>query len=182
MLDPRTVLNIQTIVYTIYVLAIMSLVGWFAYNVTRTTAVRPVRAGAFYTYVLILVVIGVSLHLFTRAAIPWKEMDLKGTEVQADQTFEIEVADHRFKLPQDKLVIKKGQIVRFNVLSRDLTYGFGLFRPDNTMLWQMQVLPGHLNQFAWLFDVPGTYTIRSTEYSGPKGLDMTLEDAVVVTE
>ena len=53
---------------------------------------------------------------------------------------------------------------------RDLTYGFGLFRPDNSMVFQMQVVPGHRNDILWQFDRPGVYTIRSTEYSGPAGI------------
>ena len=56
----------------------------------------------------------------------------------------------------------------FTVTSSDLTYGFGLFRPDNSMLFQMQVVPGHRNDILWQFDKPGVYTIRSTEYSGPR--------------
>jgi cytochrome c oxidase subunit 2 len=68
----------------------------------------------------------------------------------------------------------------FNVRSKDLTYGFGLFRSDNTMVFQMQVIPGHLNDILWKFDKPGIYTIRSTEYSGPKGAQMILKDVVEV--
>ncbi len=70
--------------------------------------------------------------------------------------------------------------VMFNVTSEDLTYGFGLFRSDNSMVFQMQVVPGHKNDILWKFDKPGVYTIRSTEYSGPKGPFMIVKDAVEV--
>ena len=50
------------------------------------------------------------------------------------------------------MIIKKGEIVRFNVTSEDLTYGFGLFRADNSMLFQMQVLPGYVNDILWRFE------------------------------
>ena len=46
------------------------------------------------------------------------------------------------------------------------------------MLFQMQVVPGHRNDVLWHFDHPGVYTIRSTEYSGPKGVVMIVKDAV----
>lgn len=75
-----------------------------------------------------------------------------------------------------------GEIVVFDVTSKDLTYGFGLFREDNTMLFQMQVVPGHRNDIMWKFVKPGLYTIRSTEYSGPKGIAMIVENAVEVIE
>jgi heme/copper-type cytochrome/quinol oxidase subunit 2 len=50
------------------------------------------------------------------------------------------------------------------------------------MLFQMQVLPGHTNDILWRFDRPGRYTIRSTEYSGWKGIRMIVPDAVEVIE
>ena len=62
--------------------------------------------------------------------------------------------------------------VPFMGASKDLTYGFGLFRQDNSMVFQMQVLPGHVNDLLWQFDRAGVYTIRSTEYSGPAGVAM----------
>jgi cytochrome c oxidase subunit 2 len=83
-------------------------------------------------------------------------------------------------MPSEKLVIKVNEKVLFDVRSEDLTYGFGLFRSDNSMLFQMQVVPGHKNDLLWKFDREGVYTIRSTEYSGPKGIFMILKDAVVV--
>ncbi len=49
------------------------------------------------------------------------------------------------------------------------------------MLFQMQVVPGHRNDIMWEFLQPGIYTIRSTEYSGPKGAQMILNDVVEVT-
>jgi cytochrome c oxidase subunit 2 len=70
--------------------------------------------------------------------------------------------------------------VLFDVTSNDLTYGFGLFRQDHSMVFQMQVVPGHRNDILWRFEKPGLYSIRSTEYSGPKGTDMILENAVEV--
>jgi len=85
-------------------------------------------------------------------------------------------------LPSEKLIINTNDKVMFNVISEDLTYGFGLFREDNTMMFQMQVLPGHNNDILWYFDRPGVYTIRSTEYSGPKGIGMIEKNVVEVID
>jgi len=178
----QMVLNGQTVAYTIYVLAIFSVMGWFAYRVTRTNPGDGVRPRWFWTFFVMLVIAGVSLHLLTHYTIPWKEVDIRSAEITPDQSFNIRVANHQFHFPADKLVIKKGQYVRFDVRSDDLTYGFGLFRPNNSMLFQMQVVPGHSNQIVWHFDEPGTFTVRSTEYSGPNGVDMIKKDAVVVTQ
>jgi cytochrome c oxidase subunit 2 len=107
-------------------------------------------------------------------------MDLKRSEITPDKTFNITVKDHQFIMPSEKLVINVNDKVLFDVRSEDLTYGFGLFRSDNSMLFQMQVVPGHRNDLLWHFDREGVYTIRSTEYSGPKGAFMILKDAVQV--
>ncbi|MBI5021725.1 MAG: cytochrome C oxidase subunit II [Ignavibacteriales bacterium] len=182
MIDSKTVLLGQTIAYTLYVLAIMLVVGWFAYKVTRDKGTNQIKPALFYSFVGLLVVIGVSLHIATHETIPWKPMDLNRAEIQADREFNISVADHKFLLPSEKLMIKTNEKVRFNVTSNDLTYGFGLFRKDNSMVFQMQVIPGHNNDILWQFDRAGVYSIRSTEYSGWKGITMIVRDAVEVTD
>jgi cytochrome c oxidase subunit II len=107
-------------------------------------------------------------------------MDLNRGDYDPDKTFNITVEDHKFILPSEKLIINCNDLVLFDVTSNDLTYGFGLFRQDNTMLFQMQVVPGHRNDILWEFNKPGLYTIRSTEYSGPKGVFMIEKDVVEV--
>jgi len=180
MVDSSVVLWGQTIAYTLYVIAIMLVMAWFGYQITRGSKKSIVKPALFYTFVAFLVVVGVSLHLVTKATIPWKPIDLNRSEYKADKTFEISIRDHEFILPADTLYIDKGDLVLFNVTSDDLTYGFGLFRQDNSMLFQMQVLPGHLNDILWKFEKSEVFSIRSTEYSGPKGYNMYLKDVVVV--
>jgi cytochrome c oxidase subunit II len=182
MVDSKIVLMGQTFAYTFYVLAIMVLMGYFAYRVTRNGTGKEFKPSIFYTFVGFLVVLGVSLHLITHATIPWKPMDLNRAEIKADKEFNVVMGEHKFELPAEKILIKKNDKVRFNVVSRDLTYGFGLFRKDNSMVFQMQVIPGHNNDILWQFDKTDVYSIRSTEYSGPKGINMILRDAVTVTE
>jgi cytochrome c oxidase subunit 2 len=179
MIDSTMVLTGQTIAYTLYCLVIILLVAWFALRITKgkSSAVKP---ALFYTFVGFLTVLGVSLHIITYNTIPWAEMDLNRTEYTPDKTFNITVRNHKFFLPSEKLIINVNDKVLFDVRSEDLTYGFGLFRSDNSMLFQMQVVPGHRNDILWHFDREGVYTIRSTEYSGPKGVHMILEDAVQV--
>jgi cytochrome c oxidase subunit II len=181
MVDSSVVLYGQTLAYTLYCLAIILLVGWFGYRVTRGEGGTTVRPVVFYSFVGLLVVLGVSLHIITYNTIPWTKMDLHRGDYTPDRSFAISVADHAFRLPSEKLLIRCGETVRFEVTSRDLTYGFGLFRQDHSMLFQMQVVPGHRNDILWKFDKPGVYTIRSTEYSGPKGAFMIVKDAVEVS-
>jgi cytochrome c oxidase subunit 2 len=180
--DPKTVLFGQTLGYTLYCIAIILLVGWFGWRLTHAGKGRGVKPGVFYAFVALLAVLGFSLHITTSLTIPWVKPDLHRASIQADRFFPIKVADHRFELPVDRLLARVGETVRFDVVSADLTYGFGVFRPDNTMVFQMQVVPGHKNDVLWKFSEPGLYTIRSTEYSGPKGVGMVVKDAIEVLE
>lgn len=182
MVDSTTVLNGQTIVYTIYALVIILVMAWFAYRVTKKGKANIVKPGLFYAFVAMLTVIGVSLHIVTYNTIPWVPMDLNRAEIKADKTFDIEVEDHRFILPGQKMKVAVGEKVLFDVTSNDLTYGFGVFREDNTLVFQMQVVPGHRNDILWQFANPGLYTIRSTEYSGPKGIALIEKNVIEVVE
>ncbi len=171
------------IVYTIYAFSIISFVGWFAYRITKKpesykTWLTP---KVFYTYLAILVMIGVGIHILTYNKIPWVAWELKRHKIKPDRVFNITVENHQFILPEETpITIKCGEVVKFNVVSRDLTYGFGLFRPDNTMVFQMQVVPGHNNELLWQFHEEGTFYVLSTEYSGPKGARMKVPDAFKV--
>jgi cytochrome c oxidase subunit 2 len=181
MVESSLVLAGQTAAYTFYVLVMMSVMAWFAYRVTRPGGSEGLKPALFYTWVGFLTVCGVSLHIITYNTIPWAPLDLNRAEIRPDREFTITVEQHQFTLPAEKLQAACGEKVLFNVVSKDLTYGFGLFRPDHSMVFQMQVLPGHPNDLLWVFDRAGVYSIRSTEYSGPAGIRMVVPDAVVVT-
>jgi len=182
MVDSNLVLNGQTIAYSLYCLAILLLMAWFGYKISRSGKSSAVSNALFYSFVGFLIILGVSLHIVTYNTIPWASMDLNRANIKPDKTFAITMEKHRFNLPCEKLMIDCHDKVLFDVTSNDLTYGFGVFRSDNTMVMQMQVVPGHRNDILWQFDVPGIYTIRSTEYSGPAGSQMILKDVIEVKE
>jgi len=204
--DSAGVLELLKLVYTIYVFAVMALMVWFARGVTNPAGKpRIVKPATFYMYVGLLIFVGVSIHIFTFNKIPWVETDFKRHTIEKDPSFDkskqmynIVVkqnkdksspnhGEQKFYLPQERLnangqlEIECGKYVVFDVVSEDLTYGFGLFRQDNSMVTQMQVVPGSRNDLMWQFHKNGTYHIQSTEYSGPKGgRHMKLTNAVVV--
>ncbi|MGE0018740.1 MAG: hypothetical protein AB7S72_03670 [Draconibacterium sp.] len=182
MVDSSVVLAGQTLAYTFYCSVIILLMIWFGVKVTSEGKSTKVSPKVFYSFVVFLAVLGVSLHMITFNTIPWVSTDVNMKKIVADRTFEITVEDHEFKLPSEKLKCQINEVVKFSVTSNDLTYGFGLFREDNSMVMQMQVVPGHKNDILWKFSKSGVYTIRSTEYSGPKGAAMIVKDAVEVVE
>jgi cytochrome c oxidase subunit 2 len=113
--------------------------------------------------------------------VPWQEW-LFWSEPTPDQTVRVEFGDYEIRLPAEGIEAQVGQYVEFVATTADVTYGLGVFRPDNTMVFQMQVLPGRENHIIWKFDQPGSYDMRSTEYSGPRHSEMYVHDAIRVTQ
>jgi cytochrome c oxidase subunit 2 len=96
-------------------------------------------------------------------------------------TITIQVENYHFTFPGQPITIPLGVVVRFVVVSHDVTYGFGVFRKDGTMVFQMQVVPQpYTNTILWVFDQPGMYDVRSTEYSGPLNPTMYVPNAILV--
>lgn len=113
--------------------------------------------------------------------IPWQKWML-WSRPAPDRSFTVEYEDYQIRLPSGGIEAQVGEYVEFVATSADVTYGFGVFRPDGTMVFQMQVLPGYQNRIVWQFDQAGSYDVRSTEYSGPQHSDMYVASAIRVTE
>jgi cytochrome c oxidase subunit 2 len=113
--------------------------------------------------------------------VPWQEWLLWSDPTPAQQ-FPVEFKDYEIRLPPGGIEARVGEYVEFVATSADVTYGFGVFRPDNSIVFQMQVPPGRENSIIWRFDAPGTYDVRSTEYSGPRHSEMYVKDAIRVTQ
>lgn len=132
----------------------------------------------------LFVLIGVFLvfNIVTLSPIvPWQKW-LFWSKPTPDRRVAVEFGDYQIRLPAEGAQVKVGEYVEFVATSEDVTYGLGVFRPDSTMVFQMQVLPGRENRIIWKFDTPGTYDIRSTEYSGPRHSEMYVQDAISVTQ
>jgi len=172
-------LSFHWVAYTIYAILIISVIAWFGYNLTREKASSVVRI-PFYGYIAFLVAGGVGHHIFTYNAIPWVSEDITRHELKADAEYKFSIEKHKWSLPQDKITIQCGQRIRFDVESKDLIYGFGLFRQDGTMAMQMQVNPGSKNDILWTFNHNGVFDLVSTEYSGPAQYDENGKDLMRV--
>ncbi|MBI5192562.1 MAG: cytochrome C oxidase subunit II [Nitrospirae bacterium] len=180
MIDSIDVFSLLKVVYVIYVAIVFSLIGMFTLGLTAKKKISPGFTIPFYAWLTLLVCVGVGLHLYTYHKIPWVKWDISRNSIKVDKQFDIAMANYEYKLPEKQMVIQKGDTVRFNVESKDLTYGFGLFRDDGTMVFQMQVVPGQKNDLVWKFDKPGNFSVRSTEYSGPRGADLLAKNVVTV--
>jgi cytochrome c oxidase subunit 2 len=133
-------------------------------------------------WLFVLIAVFLVFNIITLSPlVPWQEWLLWSTPTP-DQSFSVEFADYRIRLPAGGIEARVGEYVEFVVTTQDVTYGFGVFRPDNTMVFQMQVPPGRENRIIWKFDEPGSYDVRSTEYSGPRHSEMYVQNAIHITE
>ncbi|MDH7487921.1 MAG: hypothetical protein QHH80_00215 [Anaerolineae bacterium] len=111
--------------------------------------------------------------------VPWQQW-LLWSRPTPDRIVPVEFENYQIRLPRGGVEVKANEFVQFVATSKDVTYGFGVFRPDGTMVFQMQVLPGYENKITWRFDTPGVYDVRSTEYSGPRHPEMYVPNAIRV--
>jgi len=109
--------------------------------------------------------------------VPWQKWIL-WSDPEPTQTVSAHFVENEIQM--EKVQIAAGEFIQFSATSADVTYGFGVFRKDNSMVFQMQVLPGRENEIIWKFDEPGFYDVRSTEYSGPLHSEMHLTDVIEV--
>ena len=127
-----------------------------------------------------LVVVFLAFNIITLSPlVPWQQW-LLWSRPTPTQRFAVEFENYQIKLPPQGIEVKVGEFVEFVATSKDVTYGLGAFRPDGTLAFQMQVLPGYENNLLWKFDTPGAYDVRSTEYSGPRHSEMLVKDAIRV--
>ena len=128
---------------------------------------------------VLLVIVVVGNILLLSVLVPSVRFAVWGTETPT-KTVYVSVQNYNFTLPERPIRVGAGEAVEFVLTSNDVTYGFGVFRQDKTMVFQMQVVPGYENRLVWIFDETGSYDIRSTEYSGPRHSEMFLQDAILV--
>ena len=181
-------LAFHNVAYSIYAFMIISIIAWFGYNLTRKEKAKSIVRIPFYTYIGFLVAMGVGHHIFTYNTIPWVSQDLTRHEIKPDKSYTFEIEKHKWVHMPKHVTVQCGETVEFNVQSRDLVYGFGLFRQDGSMAMQMQVNPGtdvngilESNDILWTFHHNGIFDVMSTEYSGPDAYDReTGEDLMLV--
>jgi cytochrome c oxidase subunit 2 len=72
----------------------------------------------------------------------------------------------------DKTELPLGVPVIFNSHTEDVTHGFGVMNADGRLLFQVQVMPGYVNQVEYTFTEPGDYRVVCLEYCGVAHHDM----------
>jgi len=77
--------------------------------------------------------------------------------------YTIVAQQYSFVLPA---VIPADTPVVFDVTSRDVNHGFGIYDPHHRLIGQVQAMPDYVNHLPFDFHVRGRYTVRCLEYCG----------------
>lgn len=170
------------ILYTVYILLVLTMFGWLSYALTRKEKINLKFKISITSWIIFLSVIAVIFHIITYTKLPWVKWEILGKRLVPKKEITVNIKDYEFQLSEEPITIGKGKPIRFTAFSDDVTYGFGVFRSDGTLVFQMQVLPARANEITWIFQDEGKYTVRSTEYSGPENWKMVMKDAIVVTK
>lgn len=174
--------------YGLYFVLVSLFMLWFILKVRRTPTARAAEKAEKgidrreLVFLVSLAAVVVLAHAVTLSnLVPWQQWRLWSKPVPVER-FAVEVEDYAFKFPATPMKVRARQFVEFNLTSKDVTYGFGVFRKDGTMVFQCSVLPGYNNRFVWSFSEPGSYDVRSTEYSGAEHSRMLAENAILVAQ
>ena len=107
-----------------------------------------------WLYVLIGVFLLVNIITLS-PLVPWQKWLLWG-DPTPQKSFDVEFEDYQIRLPAGGMRGQGRRVCRVHGDLPDVTYGLGVFRQDGTMVFQMQVLPGHENRIVWKFDAAGS--------------------------
>jgi cytochrome c oxidase subunit 2 len=122
---------------------------------------------------LVIVVVGLfALLLATIFYVPYGES--AGSRKQV-----VRVTGVQFAWAVSPTEVRAGVPVEFQLSTRDVNHGFGIYDPNGDYVTQIQVVPGRTQTLVWTFDEPGTYTVLCLEFCGAKHHEMVSEFEVV---
>jgi cytochrome c oxidase subunit 2 len=111
-----------------------------------------------YWFWLVLVVAVASFVL----TIPHFPYPRAGASVNAKH-FSVVARQYSFALPAN---VPLGVPIVFDVTSKDVNHGFGIYGPNGALIGQVQAMPGYVNHLPITFAVAGHYIVRCLEYCG----------------
>ncbi len=155
-----------TVIYTIscIVALIAVLVIWHSTHRTdsgESNAVDTQKlAHREKTWFLMVVAALGALLLATLPFIPY------GDTAAAEGQQAVSVRGLQFAWLIEPQQITAGVPTRFTVEADDVSHGFAVYNDDNTLLFQIQAIPGYASEYVHTFDEPGRYQVVCLEFCG----------------
>ena len=153
---------IITVAYSIAVI----LGAAISFAVFRSTS-RPLeedRTGTWSrretAWLVIMIVVLFALLMGTIFYVPYG--DSAGPNAQYVRVTGVQFA-WAIQAPQ---TLVTGRPVEFRARSEDVAHGFGVYNPDDVLIFQAQVVPDHVQKIVHTFTQAGVYTVRCLEFCG----------------
>jgi cytochrome c oxidase subunit 2 len=156
--------NTATVIAIAYLVAVVLGIG-VVVGLLRTT--RGTReqvdteklAHREKTWLGIVIVLLVALLFGTIFFIPY------GTTASKDAQI-VNVDSVQFGWTVEPATVTAGAPVLFRLTSQDVNHGFGVYDENDELLFQVQVVPGKIQEADYTFEQPGTYSILCLEFCG----------------
>lgn len=114
------------------------------------------RGKLFWVGIIAGIVITITTLLPWPHAVSANASNVKTVEVVASQ-WHWDIKQTEFRV---------GETIDFQVSSKDVNHGFGIYDANMTILGQIQAMPGYTNSLRHTFTRPGEYQILCMEYCG----------------
>lgn len=161
-----TVLAISLTLMTLISLAFIAAVRSGG-SAPATKTVERRRSGLIFVMLVAGIVISIA------SLRPWPQ----AIAMTAD-TPTVNVTGGQWYWEIDNIEVPLDVPVVFNAHTVDVTHGFGVMNDAGTLLFQVQAMPGYVNQVQHVFDAPGNYNVVCLEYCGLAHHDMITEFTV----
>lgn len=76
----------------------------------------------------------------------------------------VKVGAYQFGWDMSQLEFTVGETIEFDVTSKDVNHGFGIYNDKDELLAQVQAMPRYTNKLFYTFEKAGTYKILCLEY------------------
>jgi len=86
-----------------------------------------------------------------------------GSAQSLGRHYRVIAQQYSFELPA---IVPADTPVVFDVTSRDVNHGFGIYDPGGRLVGQVQAMPDYVNHLPFRFHLAGHYTVRCLEYCG----------------
>jgi cytochrome c oxidase subunit II len=157
---------------TLVLMAVVAIVFWRVVGSVNSEAV-PANASSHRNKLFwVLVIFGLLVTVGSLREWPH-------TVASGDEVIQVNATAEQFAWEIDTQKIPLGRKVVFNLHTKDVNHGLGVYNPSGRLVFQMQAMPGYVNKVTHIFEKPGLYKVRCMELCGVGHHEMNDEFEVV---
>jgi cytochrome c oxidase subunit II len=172
----QTAAWVTSLVFMSLVIVVYAVVAWKSREKSDYEPIKKKWNKARKVYATTLVTLLLVVCIYTLRELPY-DLPIYG-EGQDPTVVDVEAVQFGWLMSETEF--KVGEPIEFDVTSKDVNHGFGIYDEDMTIIAQTQAMPEYTNTVYITFTKPGTYKILCLEYCGTAHHYMVSE--ITVTE